>query len=85
MFLSDNIRDGELRELLFIDDLVITVESKEELQRRVLEWQDSLERQGLKVNSRIHLYEVFWALRQSQINIEASIEWGGRNAGGARP
>ena len=36
---------------MFIDDLVITAESKEELQRRLLEWQESLERQGLKVNA----------------------------------
>jgi len=41
--LSD-IRYGELWELLFAHDLVITTESKEEMQRRVLEWQYSLER-----------------------------------------
>jgi len=50
--LSDNIRDRQLWEFLFADDFVITAESKEQLQRRVLEWQGSLERQGLKVNAR---------------------------------
>ena len=48
--LSKEIRNEELWELLYADDLVITAESEEELQSRVTEWQESLERGGLKVN-----------------------------------
>ena len=48
--LSEGIRNDELWELLYADDLVITADSEEELQRRVEDWQESLERGGLKVN-----------------------------------
>ena len=49
--LSEEIRDEELWELLYADDLVITAESEAELQSRIVEWQESLERGGLKVNA----------------------------------
>ena len=48
--LSKEIRNEELWELLYADDLVITAENEDDLQRRVAEWQESLERGGLKVN-----------------------------------
>lgn len=49
--LSENIRRQDKWEMLFADDLVITAETEEELQRRVLEWQERLENGGLKVNA----------------------------------
>ena len=48
--LSEAIRNEELWELMYADDLVITAESEEVLQRRIIAWQESLERGGLKVN-----------------------------------
>ena len=48
--LTEEIRNENLWELLYADDLVITAETEEELQRRVIEWQESMERGGLKVN-----------------------------------
>ena len=48
--LSREIRNEELWELLYADDLVITAENEVDLQRRVTEWQESLERGGLKMN-----------------------------------
>lgn len=46
--LSENIRRHDKWELLFVDDLVITAETEEDLQRRILEWQERLENRGLK-------------------------------------
>ncbi|XP_064100906.1 uncharacterized protein LOC135211534 [Macrobrachium nipponense] len=48
--LSEEIRNEELWELLYGDDLVITAENEEDQQRRVRGWQESLERGGLKVS-----------------------------------
>lgn len=49
--LSEEIRNEVLWELLYADDLVITAEDEEDLQRRVVgEWQESLERGSLMVN-----------------------------------
>ncbi|XP_064111547.1 uncharacterized protein LOC135219045 [Macrobrachium nipponense] len=48
--LSEEIRNEELWELLYADDLVITAENEEALHRSVGEWQEYLERGGLKVN-----------------------------------
>ncbi|XP_064111410.1 uncharacterized protein LOC135218894 [Macrobrachium nipponense] len=48
--LSEEIRNEELWELLYSNDLVITAENGEGLQRRVQEWQESIERSGLKAN-----------------------------------
>ncbi|XP_064097621.1 uncharacterized protein LOC135209017 [Macrobrachium nipponense] len=48
--LSEAIRYKELWELLYADDLVITSENGEDIQRRVGDWHESLERGGLKVN-----------------------------------
>ncbi|XP_064081904.1 uncharacterized protein LOC135198262 [Macrobrachium nipponense] len=50
MDVSEEIRNEVLWELLYADDLVITAEDEEDQQRRVGEWQESLERGGLKVN-----------------------------------
>ncbi|XP_064077667.1 uncharacterized protein LOC135195339 [Macrobrachium nipponense] len=46
----EEIRNEELWELLYADDLVITAENEEDLQRGVGEWEESLEGVGLKVN-----------------------------------
>ncbi|XP_066981060.1 uncharacterized protein [Macrobrachium rosenbergii] len=48
--LSEEIRNEVLWELLYSDDLLITAEDKEDLQRRDGEWQESLERGCLRVN-----------------------------------
>ncbi|XP_068232076.1 uncharacterized protein [Palaemon carinicauda] len=48
--LSERIRKEELWELLYVDDLVITAEKEEELQRRVVEGQETLERGGFRVS-----------------------------------
>lgn len=44
--------DDELWKLLFADDLFITIDTKEEPQQRYLAWKDSLEREGMKVNTK---------------------------------
>ena len=44
--------EDELWELLFADDLVIVADTEEELQQRFLAWKSSLERKGMKVNTR---------------------------------
>ena len=38
------------KDLLFADDLAIVTESEEELQERVVQWQETLENKALKVN-----------------------------------
>ncbi|XP_068235809.1 uncharacterized protein [Palaemon carinicauda] len=48
--LSEEIRNEELWELLDEDDLVITSEKEVDFQRRVVEWQETFERRGLRVN-----------------------------------
>ena len=45
-----NSRNDELWELLNVDDLRMLAEPEEELQRRVVEWQDAVERKRIKVN-----------------------------------
>ncbi|XP_064120190.1 uncharacterized protein LOC135224796 [Macrobrachium nipponense] len=45
--LSEETKNVELRELLYADGLVNTAENEEDLQRRVGEWQESLERGGM--------------------------------------
>ena len=37
-------------EILYVDDLVIMAKTEEDLQRRIFEWLNSMERGGLKVN-----------------------------------
>lgn len=49
--ISEEFREGLLKELLFADDLVILAESEEELQGKWLRWQEGMERKGLKVNT----------------------------------
>ncbi|XP_064096464.1 uncharacterized protein LOC135208291 [Macrobrachium nipponense] len=48
--LSEAVRNEELWELLYSEDLVNTAENEEDLKRRVGAWQESLEIGGLKVN-----------------------------------
>ncbi|XP_068235810.1 uncharacterized protein [Palaemon carinicauda] len=48
--LSEEIRNEEFWELLYVDDLVITSEKEVDFQRRVVEWQETFERDGLRVN-----------------------------------
>ena len=50
----DVLGEGERRsllfELLYGDDLVIMTESLQELERKYMEWKNSLESKGLRVN-----------------------------------
>ncbi|XP_068238620.1 uncharacterized protein [Palaemon carinicauda] len=48
--LSEGIRNEELWEFLYAEDLMTTAENEEELQRRVVELQETLEVDGLRVN-----------------------------------
>ncbi|XP_068223131.1 uncharacterized protein [Palaemon carinicauda] len=48
--LSERIRNEELWELLYAYALVITAENEEELQRRMVEWQETLERGDSREN-----------------------------------
>ena len=43
-------RTGDPWELLYADDLVLTAEAKEEVERRFIDWRQAMERRGLKVN-----------------------------------
>ena len=49
--ISEEFREGLLKELLFADDLVLMADSEEELQEKWLRWQVGMERKGLKVNT----------------------------------
>ncbi|XP_068223321.1 uncharacterized protein [Palaemon carinicauda] len=62
--LSEDIRKDDLWEFLYEKDLVITAENEEDLQRRVVEWQGSLERGGLKVN--VHKTEVMVSSKEDR-------------------
>ena len=46
------MRKGQPDELIYADDIAILAAPEEELQEKILSWQDELERKGLKVNSR---------------------------------
>lgn len=48
--LSEAIGYEDISELLYVDDLVVVARSEEELKRRMLEWQECLEKGGLRVN-----------------------------------
>ncbi|XP_068238627.1 uncharacterized protein [Palaemon carinicauda] len=48
--LSEGIRNEELWEFLYAEDLMTTAENEDELQRRVVELQETLEVGGLRVN-----------------------------------
>ena len=49
--LSETIANDDIWELLYADDLVVMAHSEEDLQCRILEWQESLETRGLRVNA----------------------------------
>ena len=49
--ISNETRRGLPWDIMYADDLVITANTEEELQRRVLGWQECLESRGLKVNA----------------------------------
>ena len=48
--LTKGTRDGLPWELMYADDVVLAASMEEELQRKVLAWQEQLQRGGLKVN-----------------------------------
>ena len=49
--LSETIANDDIWELLYADDLVVMAHSEEDPQLRILEWQESLETRGLRVNA----------------------------------
>ena len=48
--LSEMIVNDDIWELLYADNLVVMAYLEEDLQLRILEWQESLETRGLRVN-----------------------------------
>ena len=50
--ITEEIHGEGFWELLFADDLVVTARSEDELQNRIIRWQEKLESQGLRVNAR---------------------------------
>ena len=44
------VKEGLPWELLYADDLVLVVQSKEELREKVLRWKECMELKGLKIN-----------------------------------
>ena len=49
---SEGAKRPLLNDLLYADDLAIVTESEEELQERLIQWQENLENKGLRVNSK---------------------------------
>ena len=49
--LSNEFRSGLPWELLFADDLVVIAQNEEELQEKLITWQQGMEKRGLKVNA----------------------------------
>ena len=43
-------QDDTLWNLLYADDLVLSAETREEVERKILDWKSSLEGRGMKVN-----------------------------------
>ena len=50
--LSREFRKGLSMELLYEDDLVLIVETKELLLEKVRKWKEGMEKKGLRVNAR---------------------------------
>ncbi|XP_068234253.1 uncharacterized protein [Palaemon carinicauda] len=60
--LCEELRNEDLWELFYGDDMVITAENEEELQRRVIDWQDILERGSFRVN--VNKTEVMLSMKE---------------------
>ena len=67
--LSEHLRAENLRELLFSDDLAIMADNKEQLQARLLKWQECLEKYGLKMNAKKTETMVCSKNGEEQVNI----------------
>ena len=50
--ITENARRGVVNELLYADDLVIMIETMENLKERFWNWKDTLKSKGLKVNTK---------------------------------
>ena len=69
--ISEEIRCGLPRELLFADDLALVTDTEEERQRRWIGWQIGMESKGLKVN--IGKKEVMVSSRRgTRVNVKDS-------------
>ena len=67
--LSEHLRAENLWKLLFADDLAIMADSEEQLQERLLKWQECLEKYGLKMNVKITETIVCSKNGEEQVNI----------------
>ena len=67
--LSEHLRAENLWELLFADDLAIMADSEEQLQERLLKWQECLEKYGLKMNAKKTETMVCSKNGEEQVNI----------------
>ena len=47
---SRDIRKGGVGEMLYADDLVLTADSRQEVEGMMVQWKEAMERRGLKVN-----------------------------------
>ena len=50
--LIKRVSKDELWQLVYADDLGISLGTEEDLQRRVVEWQESLEKKGIDINAK---------------------------------
>ena len=66
--IGEEFSEGLPWELLFADDLALIAESKEELQRKWLKWQNGLESKGQKVST--STTEVMVSSSEGQVGIE---------------
>ena len=67
--LSQHLRAENLWGSLFADDLAITADSEEQLQERLLNWQECLEKYGLKMNAKKTETMVCSKNGEKQVNI----------------
>ena len=47
---TENVRNGLMSEMLYVDDLVLMSETMEGLRDRFWKWKEAFENKGLKVN-----------------------------------
>merc|ERR1712035_140149 len=55
--LSQDFRTGLPWEILYVDDLVLVAESKEEAEEKLRRWKEGMEAKGLRVNAEIRVEE----------------------------
>ena len=68
--LPENLRAEQLWEVLFANDLAIIADSEKQQQDRLLKWQESLEKYGLKMNAKKTATMVCSKNGDEQVNIK---------------